>query len=111
MPTSWVGRSSGVPSNNSLPRLGRNNAPISLSRVDLPQPEGPTRVMNSFCSIESVTFSSAMTRPLREAYVLCRPSIWILLIGYEPRRVEVVRRHRMFQGIGAGDDVERLLHA
>jgi hypothetical protein len=50
-----------------LPRVGRINAPISLSRVDFPQPDGPTSVTNSFCPMARVTFSSAVTRPWPEA--------------------------------------------
>ena len=43
------------------------SAPISLSKVDFPQPDGPTSVTNSFCLMERSTFSRAVTRPWLEA--------------------------------------------
>jgi len=50
-----------------LAATGADERTDELSRVDLPQPDGPTRVTNSFCLIESVTSASAATRPLRDA--------------------------------------------
>src|SRR5437868_8011149 len=52
MPTSRVGCRSRAPSNSSVPRDGLMSAPISLSNVDFPHPDGPTKVTNSFCLIE-----------------------------------------------------------
>jgi hypothetical protein len=47
--------------------------PINLSSVDLPPPEGPTSVTNSFCLMVRLICVSAVTRPLFDAYVLSKP--------------------------------------
>ena len=50
-----------------MPRDGRISAPMSLSSVDFPQPDGPTRVTNSFGLMARLTLSSAVTLPSRDA--------------------------------------------
>src|SRR5215467_1647117 len=65
--------------------------PINLSNVDLPQPEGPTSVMNSFCRIVRLTCASAVTRPPFDAYVFSKPSMWILFITRRPAEAAPAR--------------------
>src|SRR5581483_3100958 len=54
MPTMLSGADTSCPATSTPPRLGRCRPDTSLSRVDLPQPEGPTTATNSPFSICSV---------------------------------------------------------
>ena len=51
------------PRSRSLPLLGRSSVPIRCSRVDLPEPEGPTIAVSSPRSTLSETPRSASTPP------------------------------------------------
>src|SRR5215471_8918274 len=94
IPTSRGGRVSAAPSRSRRPRDGRMSTPINLSSVDLPHPEGPTSVMNSFCRIVRLTCASAVIRPPFDTYVFSRPSMWILSITRRPTQAAPARRAR-----------------
>ena len=55
------GRSTGTPATVTTPAVGASNPPMMLSKVDLPQPDGPSRQTNSPLRISSETSSSAST--------------------------------------------------
>src|SRR5215471_8465375 len=57
------------------PSLGRSSRRISRRKVDLPEPDGPTRKTNSPFSTSRLTFSSAGRLWL--VYVLVTLSKWI----------------------------------
>src|SRR3546814_19752182 len=59
MPTSDVGPSTGCPSTVTRPLDGRSSPETMRSRVDLPQPEVPTRETISCSPTERLTPSSA----------------------------------------------------
>src|SRR5262245_14296670 len=62
MPVSARGSATSLPSIKTRPWLTGSRPPTSRSRVDLPQPEGPTRQTNSLRRIEIETFVRAATR-------------------------------------------------
>ena len=74
IPTSGKGSRTTVSRTRTVPVLTGVSPAISLSKVDLPQPLGPTSVTNSFSATSSVMFSSARTRsPRRVRYVFSTP--------------------------------------
>ena len=54
-------RDTSIPSIATVPEVGRSSVPMRLSRVDLPDPEGPTMATNSPRSIERLTPAHAAT--------------------------------------------------
>src|SRR5437763_2397680 len=64
MPRSGPGPATGTPSVSTRPELGGAKPAIALSRVDLPQPDGPSRHTNWPCGIfKSMSFSATRRRP------------------------------------------------
>ena len=61
MPVSERGSRIGTPPIEAVPALGRIRPATMRSKVDFPQPDGPTRVTNSLAWMESDTSSSATT--------------------------------------------------
>src|SRR5207245_4567842 len=55
--------SGGPPSTVTVPCVGATRSATSLSRVDLPHPDGPRRLMKPPGGTWSPTFSSAVTEP------------------------------------------------
>ena len=79
MPVSWRGSSTTTPSMATLPEVGRIRPDARRKRVDLPQPDGPTMVMNSLSPMVSEMSSRATTSaPSRERNTLNRRSISIM---------------------------------
>ena len=56
MPTSRLGAEIGIPSIATLPLDGSINALTIRSKVDLPQPDGPTSATNSSLAMARSTF-------------------------------------------------------
>src|SRR6478672_11925203 len=59
----------GFPSTRSSPELGLSSPAATLSRVDLPQPVGPTTETNSPSAMARVTSFTAVYEPLAPAKV------------------------------------------
>src|SRR5215831_19447898 len=103
IPTSGKGARTRLSRTRTVPPLTGVSPATSLSRVDLPQPLGPTRVTNSFSATSSVMFSSARTRsPRRVRYVFSTPwsritippgCVRLLLRRQEIVRVDLLERH------------------
>src|SRR5487761_1153620 len=70
-----VSRARSLPATWILPSVGRSSLSTSRRNVDLPEPEGPTRKMNSPFSTSMLTFSSAGRLWL--GYSLVTLSKWI----------------------------------
>jgi hypothetical protein len=69
-----------TPSNLTSPRSGRSKPAITLSRVDLPQPDGPTMATNSPSRTSKLTPSTTGSAPK----FLPMPSTTILLADIAP---------------------------
>src|SRR5438034_10474419 len=65
MPRSAPGVCAGLPSTSTSPSVGVISPAATLSRVDLPQPDGPTRQANCPSGTVSEIRSSARTSPRR----------------------------------------------
>src|SRR5215469_18214668 len=70
-----VSRARSLPATWILPSVGRSSLRINRKNVDLPEPDGPTRKMNSPFSTSMLTFSSAGRLWL--GYSLVTLSKWI----------------------------------
>src|SRR5699024_7461111 len=77
-PRSGLGPSTSRPSTNAAPPVGSSRPARMFIRVDFPQPEGPTTVMNSFSSTFRLTSPSASKRSLPSTNVLLMFWTWIL---------------------------------
>src|SRR4051812_20906268 len=79
MPRSGPGPGTGLPHISSAPSLAVSKPPTIRSSVDLPQPEGPIRQMNSPFSIRSEASASAViaSAPKAKRLVTC----WTSRIG------------------------------
>jgi hypothetical protein len=66
-----------TPSMTMRPDVGLSNVPMRLSRVDVPDPEGPTMATNSPREMERETPSSARTT-VPSPYSLVRASVWTI---------------------------------
>src|SRR5439155_19968722 len=71
---SWSSFARSSPSTRTVPPVGRSRPATTLSRVDLPEPEGPITATNSPRRIPSVTPASAATVAWPDAYVRSRSS-------------------------------------
>ena len=76
MPRSGLGPSTGLPSTVTVPSVGTSRPPMMFKSVDLPQPDGPTTVMNSFSWMSRSTPLSATISPLRVWNFFTTWSIW-----------------------------------
>src|SRR6266566_5541284 len=86
-PSSRLSRavSGGPPSTVTVPCVGATRSATSLSRVDLPHPDGPRRLMKPPGGTWSPTFSSAVTEPRSLVNRTVAPSS--LTAGAAPRLV------------------------
>src|SRR5437016_5167296 len=77
MPRSEPGPVTATPSRRTRPALGRSSPATIRSRVDLPQPEGPSRQMKSLSATASEVGSRARVagRPPRPGKIRLTPSI------------------------------------
>src|SRR5690348_1281371 len=80
------GRARGAPSIITEPESGAMNPAIMLSRVVLPQPEGPTIATNSPSRTVRLTFSTTRRGPLSEAkdFFRSRTSILVRIAPPDP---------------------------
>src|SRR2546423_1660559 len=98
MPTSDTGPATGRPATSTRPVVAGRSPATMRSRVDLPQPEGPTRATSSPRSTASAMSRNASTGPDDTAYVMPTRSRRITSARSAPRRIdprEVLARPRL----------------
>src|SRR5207249_3726902 len=95
MPRSAPGPPTGIPSSSTRPAVGVSRPATIRSSVDLPQPDGPRRVMKSLSATASVVGCSASVGgpPRTPGNVRETPSMRSLLTSSNgPRKQSLIRK-------------------